>query len=134
MPDYFKLTEKEKQKVKAIIKNILKKCPKIKTAIIFGSFVNRKYFHDIDIAIIGKLSVDEILDIETKLSRATGFEIEIRRFDELYLTFQFHVISGETLFSKNKEEFATLKSNTIRNYLDFQPFKELNDKWLLGLK
>ncbi len=51
---YNRLSKDEKERIEKAIKNFFKKQKDIDAYIIFGSFANRSYFRDIDIAIISK--------------------------------------------------------------------------------
>ncbi len=63
--------------------------------------------------------------IQEELEKAVNFE-------ELSLTFKFYVLKyGEVLLIRNKEEFLIRKRKILSEYLDFQPFKYINDlRWL----
>lgn len=130
---YFKLTEKEKLHIKNIIKDYLKRYKKIQAAFIFGSFVNRNYFQDIDIAIIGKLTMESISKLETELTKTTGFEVNIKSFDKLDDIpdlFKFSIFQGEMLLEKKIEgiqNFATYRHNIILQNIDFLKFR--SERW-----
>lgn len=130
--NYFKLTEKEKLHIKNIIKKHLKRYKTIQAVFIFGSFVNRNYFQDVDIAIIGKLTRDNISKLETELSKATGFEVNIKSFDKLNDIpdlFKFSIFQGEMLLEKDLgiQNFANYRHNVILQGIDFLEFR--SKKW-----
>ncbi len=128
--DYFKLTEKERLKIKRVISKVIKKNSKIKTAIIFGSFINRKYFRDIDIAVIGKLTFDQRMNLETELSKKTGFEIEIKSFpslDKIPESFKFSIFQGEIIKKSKDVNFENYMHNFTLSYIDFLEFR--SRKW-----
>lgn len=126
--DYFKISRKKKEHILAVINNTLKKYKQIKAASVFGSFINAKYFHDIDIAVIGKLNYDKVADIELELSKKTGFEVGIKQFDSLKDIpdlFKFSIFQGKSIIDRmNLNDY---KYSFINHYIDFLEFRRIKD-------
>ena len=85
--DYVKMTDNEKAEVKKIIKKVVKGYDFVDSAILFGSFVSRNYFGDVDIALMTgkKVNWDTISKMGIELEKITGLEIDIKLFEELPL-------------------------------------------------
>ena len=102
--DYNKMSDEEKEKIKGIIRQIVKNYDFVESVIIFGSFVNRNYFRDVDIAIIGEAKEREIRKIETQIEKKIGLDVDVKSFEELPLTFKFSIFKyGKLVFAKNKK-------------------------------
>ncbi|MEM2933275.1 MAG: nucleotidyltransferase domain-containing protein [Candidatus Pacearchaeota archaeon] len=124
--DYFSLTQSQKSKIKKIIYENLKKNPKVKMAFLYGSFIDRSYFQDIDVAIIGKLTMNELMDLKLELSKKTGFEVDIKCFsslNEIPEPFKFSILHGELLKKGRREDFESYKHESILRYIDFLEFR-----------
>jgi predicted nucleotidyltransferase len=130
--DYFVLTKSQKAKIKEKIKAILKRHKGIKTALLYGSFVKAKYFHDIDIALIGNVGLDEKLELGEKLNEALGFETDVKVFKsqtEMPELFRFLVFKdGEILINKDKS-LESKRWDFVKCYIDFLEWRRL--RWKL---
>lgn len=122
---YNKINEKRKREIIKKIRKTLSRDKKInrkiKAAIIFGSFLDN-YFRDIDLALIGKLSFNELYSLESELSKATGFNVEIKAFEDLAKIpplFRFSILKGKVII----ERVPLKKYDFIKNYLDFLEFR-----------
>jgi predicted nucleotidyltransferase len=124
--DYNKLSKEEKEKLIEKIKEILSNYD-ISFAIIYGSFARRNYFRDIDIVIKGNI---DRYKLEEELEKL-GYIFDIKLWDELNLKHKFFAIKYGIYIVFNKEEFIKEKFNTVREYLDFQPFLEKINKYYL---
>ena len=107
--------------VKKAIKEISKN-KEVIAIILFGSNIkktNRKD-SDIDLAIITKkISTKQELNIRGYSSEL----IDISLFHKLPIIIQFRVFKeGKVLYCKNKKLLNIIKTNTIKNYLDFSIF------------
>jgi predicted nucleotidyltransferase len=130
---YQKVSELKKKKIEKYIVDILKKHKSVKGAIVYGSFVNRKYFRDIDLVLMGKISEKEREKISSEIEKGLGIEIDIKIFEELTPFFKFISFkNGKILFSRDPSEIILAKRNSIVRYLDFKPVKEFHDKIWLG--
>ncbi|BFI73532.1 hypothetical protein YN1_5190 [Nanoarchaeota archaeon] len=124
--DYFKVNNKEEIINK--IKEILSKY-NISFAIIYGSFVRRKYFRDIDIVIKGNIDKYKLEEELEKL----GYIFDIKLWEELNLKYKFFAIKEGIYIIFNEEDFKWEKYNTVREYLDFQPVIERYYKHYISL-
>lgn len=129
---YQKLSGLKKRKIENYIVEVIKKHKSVKGVIVYGSFVNRNYFRDIDLVLVGRVSEKEREKISSEIEKALGIEVDIKLFEELTPFFKFMSFkNGKILFSRDTSEMMLAKRNSIARYLDFKPIKEFHDrKWL----
>ncbi len=116
-----KLTKLEKEKVKEIISNILKRKDEILFSYLLGSLLENG-FRDIDTAVYLK-DVERFLKYELSLEReiedAINFPVDVRIFNHAPLSFRFNVIkNGLLLFSKDENIMCDFESLSIVEYHD----------------
>ncbi len=116
-----KLTKLEKEKVKEIISNILKRKDEILFSYILGSFLENG-FKRIDTAVYLK-DVERFLKYELSLEReiedAINFPVDVMIFNHALLSFRFNVIKNGLLpFSKDENIVCDFESLSIVEYHD----------------
>ncbi len=75
-------SKKDKRKLLRIIDETMKSFG-IRNYLIYGSFVKRKYFRDIDIAIVDKVNESKLTKLWDELEKKLGVEVDLRRYEEL---------------------------------------------------
>ena len=115
---YRKISEKKKEKILQIIKKFFQKEKFVKECIVFGSFVKRNYFRDIDIGLVGNIDEDVISKFASRLERKLGVEVDIKIFDEMPAPVKFEVLKYGKFLLKNKK-FKQYKYEFIKRYIDF---------------
>ncbi len=115
------LTLAEKEKVKEIISNILKRKDEILFSYILGSFLENG-FRDIDVAVYlkdeGRFLKYE-LSLEREIEDAINFPVDVRILNHAPLSFRFNVIkNGLLLFSKDEKIVCDFESLSIVEYHD----------------
>jgi len=131
---YKKLSEEEKKKILRKLEKYFRKFRFVKGIIVFGSFVERSYFRDIDIVLLtgGKINEERILEMIVELEKEIGIEVDIKVWEELPLSFKFEVLKkGKPIFVP--KHFEKERWLIVKEYFDFLPFKERNDRRLWGL-
>ncbi|MDI6825986.1 MAG: nucleotidyltransferase domain-containing protein [Candidatus Aenigmarchaeota archaeon] len=131
---YRKLGEDEKKKVEETIAKILSKYKFIDAALIFGSFVTRKFFRDIDVAIVcEKVREKDLERIALEIEKKIKIPVDLKVLDELPLKLKFFVIrQGKLVMVNQKERYFIVKHSVITQFLDFKPFLERYTKGVLG--
>ncbi|GBD91794.1 hypothetical protein BMS3Abin04_02526 [bacterium BMS3Abin04] len=132
----------EKQEIKKIITEYLIKKDEILIAYIFGSFVHKNKFHDIDIAVYLKNDFNkndlkkypygyesELISDLTKLVRS---KIDFIVINNAGITIQHRIVNkGMLLFSKD-EKFRISFENYIRKlYIDAENIRKIKRKYLV---
>jgi len=123
--NYNKLSKKEKAKIEKAIEKFFKKQEDVDAYIIFGSFVNRNYFRDIDIAIISKKRISDLKveKIGSELELKIKIPVDIHIFSRLPLKLKYQALkTGKPVLLKNREYVLQQKLRTITEFLDFYPF------------
>jgi len=100
--------------------------PDVVFAYLHGSFLTEDGFHDIDVGIQLATPSDRrltrSLDLATRLTRETGFPVDVRLLDGASLAFRFHVLrTGRLLLTRDDELLADCMERTMREYLDIAP-------------
>ncbi|MET1160356.1 MAG: nucleotidyltransferase domain-containing protein [Thermoprotei archaeon] len=112
---YYRLSTGEKEKLVDKIRNILLREERIELVLIFGSFVENEYFHDIDIAVYGpSLDLDYILRLGGLLELETGYPIDLIPLDQITPRFRHYVlVYGKIVLEKKSGVYEALLSQTL---------------------
>ncbi|AKB80425.1 putative nucleotidyltransferase [Methanosarcina horonobensis HB-1 = JCM 15518] len=111
------------------------------TAYIFGSFLERKDFNDIDIALLLSESLDPYeslkfsLRVAGKLERQISprLEFDIKILNNSPMELQFEVIKkGQVIFSRDESRRIDYESEVISTYLDLKYMYDFIDKEFLA--
>ncbi len=122
----YNLAENERELIKLKLKRILKSHGEIEFAFLYGSFLERMPFRDLDIGIyvqnMDKNSVTNYaIGLAAELSAELKIPVDIRAINFAPLTFIFHVLRGQLLFSINDDLLAKIMEETMQKYLDLKP-------------
>jgi uncharacterized protein len=135
---YFRVNDKEKEKIVEILGSVLKKNPEIIFSYLHGSFITETRFRDIDVAVyFGNLPSDPLqteLDLEVLLGNSLKkFPVEVRVLNHAPLSFRYNVIKyGQILFVIDDDLRSDFVQATLRDYFDFAPFRKTYLKEVLG--
>lgn len=117
---------------KSILQNIsgyLEKTRKeIYAVYAFGSFVSKKEYSDIDLAVLLNIETDDSFsyesDLEIELEGIVGSAIDLRILNNAPLSFCYTVIkTGKVILDKIPYSRFDFESRIIRQYLDFSYFQ-----------
>ncbi|MBU4222172.1 MAG: nucleotidyltransferase domain-containing protein [Euryarchaeota archaeon] len=132
-----KSTKLEKEKIKEIITDILKKKGEILFSYIHGSFLEND-FRDIDIAVYledTKRFLKYELNLEREIEDVVGFPVDVRVLNQSPLSFRFNVIkNGILLFSNDENIRCDFESLGIVEYHDFDYQMKNYRKEAMGLE
>ena len=125
----YKMDDKDKDNIKSAIREILKTKKEIGFAFLHGSFLEKRSFHDIDVAVF--ISEDGILDhFEYELSLSSILEssvrlpMDVKILNHAPLAFRYEVTRREVIFSRNEEARLWFVENAWNEYLDYKPVAE----------
>jgi len=123
------------------IREVLGSLPSLRVAYIYGSFLSREDFRDIDIALL----IDAEPDNEHTLTYAAGagdlcekalgfrYECDVRVLNDEPCWFQFEVISsGKTIYIRNEEDRITFETQVLIQYQDMKYTYDLFDREYLA--
>jgi len=141
---YHDLDGAERERVLEVLTGALEKERGLCAAYVYGSFVERGPFRDIDIALyyhpLPEFNLlDRELDLEVALEEAlieAGFRVpvDVRIINEAPLSFRYHVIKdGELLLVRDDDQRVDFEVLTLSRYFDFAPFRTAYLKEILGL-
>ena len=123
------------------IGRILAGLKEVDAAYIFGSFLERKDFNDIDVALLLSESLDPYNSLKFSL-RVAGelerqirprFEFDVKILNSSPIEFQFEVIKkGQVLFSRDESRRIDYEFEVISAYLDLKYMYDWIDKEFLA--
>jgi predicted nucleotidyltransferase len=123
------------------IAQIISNYPEVQTAYVFGSFLEREDFRDIDIALLFSensssyralklaLHIGSDLDLGIK----PGRDFDVRVLNNAHPEFQYEVVkNGRSVFSRNKQERYDFEAEVISAYLDLKEMYDTYDRKYLA--
>ncbi len=112
------------------MRTVLQREPNVVFAFVHGSFVSEPSFRDIDVGVFLETeNASRYLDFELDLSQRiedaleSKLPVEVKVINEAPLSFRFHVIRGELLFTRNEDFLVDYMTSTARQYLDYAPMR-----------
>jgi predicted nucleotidyltransferase len=131
----------ERAEVLEGIASILRGFKEIDLAYVFGSFLEREDFHDIDVAVhLGKeLAPYQRFKLSQRIARALEegieprFEFDVRILNYAPVYFQYEVISkGTVVLQRVEEKRVNYEAHLISEYLDLRYMYEYLDQAFLA--
>lgn len=113
----------------------------IDAAYIFGSFLERDEFNDIDLALLLSEGLDSYKSLKSSFRVAgelerqinPGFEFDVKILNFSPTDFQFEVIKkGKVIFSRDKSRRVDYEFEVISTYLDLKYMYDFFDKEFLA--
>jgi predicted nucleotidyltransferase len=119
---YFRVGESEREAIVCRLRELLERVEGISFAYIYGGFVKRDKFRDVDIAIWVEdpsRAHEYEVDLAVKLSLTLGIPVDVHVLNEAPLPFKYSVFSeGKLLFSRDERKRVEVVDETIREYID----------------
>jgi predicted nucleotidyltransferase len=115
--------------------------PEVEAAYVFGSFMDRDDFRDIDVALLisEKLSPYRALKLAMHIGRELDFGIKIghdfdvRVLNNSHPEFQYEVVkTGVAVFSRNEQKRFDYEADVISTYLDLKEMYDFFDREYLA--
>ncbi len=124
MSSVYRLDIEARERLMARLRTELNGRSDVLFAFVFGSFLDRGAFRDIDVGIFTTDSAGPRLDIElaAALSEACGVPVDVRRINAAPAPFLFHVLRGRAVAVRDETRLADLMERTAREYHDRAPF------------
>lgn len=125
----FKPDNREKNRIRGKIKEVISTIKEVEFAYIHGSFPEDWGFHDIDVAVY-LTSTEHVDPLEWELSIASMLEqrirlpVDVKVLNNAPNSFCYEVTRGEVIFSRNEEMRFTFVERTWSKYLDYKPVIE----------
>ncbi|MBW1957538.1 MAG: nucleotidyltransferase domain-containing protein [Deltaproteobacteria bacterium] len=124
------LSRSEKEKVIQIISShFFQQYDEIFSVYIFGSFISKRHFSDIDIGIITDMDLNKTLDFELKLEnrleKLIKYPVDVRILNQAPISFSQNVFrAGRVIIDKNPNMRADFEGRILKQYFDFSPFQQ----------
>jgi predicted nucleotidyltransferase len=125
---YYKLGEEGKAEVLRKLETVLQAEDRIKLAYVFGSFMRRTAFRDIDIAVYSapSLTFDEFLDLGTQIELELGFQVDLVQLQDLNPELRLKILTkGKPVIIKSNELHSRLISQSASEIQDYEISKTL---------
>ena len=108
--------------------------PDVVFAYVYGSFLEDRPFHDIDVAVyldvadeqeMGGFALELAADLERSLSQKCDqtLPVDVRVLNQAPLGFRYHVFRGKLLFSRDEVLRTQEVERTVSRYLDLEPLR-----------
>ncbi len=122
----FELEPGGKDKIIEKIASFLSERDEVVFAYIYGSFLEMLPFRDIDVAlylkeVVNKKLIDYTLELTLKIERMINLPVDVHILNSAPFNYQYNVIRGKLLFSRNEELRCYLVERAISRYLDMKP-------------
>jgi hypothetical protein len=110
----------QRERVIARLGEALAGRPDVLFGVVFGSFLGRETFRDIDLGIWTTGSAGARVDVElgSVLSSEIGLPVDVRRLNDAPTPFLFHALRGRPIAVRDEEHLADLMERTARDYHD----------------
>ena len=122
--DYIKLSDEERNMLLNRLVSRLKKDSEIIFAYVYGSFIKREFFRDLDVAVWLKnpsKAFGYVVNFSVRLEIELGVPVNVQVLNFAPLPFKFHVLTeGKLLYSRDEVFRVQLVDGVIRNYLDLK--------------
>ena len=101
---FYKLSQKEKDKIIKKLKKSLANEKRIQLAIIFGSLTTRNNIRDIDLCIYStpKLNFKELLNLNAQIELDLGIPVDLVELTNLTTTLQISILKNGTIIKGQK--------------------------------
>lgn len=140
----FQCTPAERAAALDTLRGCLRAKPGVVFAYVYGSFVEDRPFHDVDVAVylegmatpeMSTFAMDLARDLEKSLSPVlSGAEmgrggdrsppVDVRVLDQAPLGFRYHVFRGRLLVSRDEALRTQEVERTVSRYLDLKPLRQ----------
>jgi hypothetical protein len=124
MTEAHRLDREVRDRLLARLEALLASRSDVLFAIVFGSFLDRDAFRDIDLGVWTTESAAPRVDVDLAMSLSEALElpVDVRRLNEAPVPFLFHVLRGRPIAVRDERRLADLMERTARDYHDRAPF------------
>jgi len=131
----------DRKSMMARIGQIISNYPEVLAAYVFGSFLERDDFRDIDIALLlsGSFSSYKALKLALRigsdldLAIMPGRDFDVRILNNSHHEFQYEVVkTGLSVFSRDKQEQHDFEAEVLSTYLDLKEMYDSYDRKYLA--
>jgi predicted nucleotidyltransferase len=119
----------ERERLIDKLRELLQGVEGISFAYVYGSFLKRELFRDVDVAVWieeGEDPFEYEVDLSSRIEADLEVPIDIHVLDEAPITFKYAVFTeGRLLFSRDERIRMEVVDETIRQYMDLRMLRSL---------
>ena len=111
------------------LRSVLEQEPRVRFALLFGSFATGRAHRESDVDVAVSLSEDlqplELGAIARRLEVAAGRPVQVVLVDEVGIPVAYRAFrDGVLLLCRDRQAFVERKARAVLDYLDFRPVEE----------
>ena len=123
-------TKQAKEEIVDAISTFLQQHGEIYAAYLFGSFITKKLFADIDLGVLLRREPEDILEyeieLESKLEKLERFRLDVRVLNRAPISFAQNVIRyGRLIIDREPNIRSDFESYVLKKYFDFARFRRI---------
>jgi predicted nucleotidyltransferase len=123
-------TKQEKEEIVDAISSFLQQHGEIYAAYLFGSFITKESFADIDLGVLLRREPEDILEyeieLESKLEKLERFRLDVRVLNRAPISFAQNVIRyGRLIIDREPNIRSDFESYVLKKYFDFARFRRI---------
>jgi predicted nucleotidyltransferase len=126
---YYRMGFEERERLLDKLRRLLEGVEGISFAYVYGSFLARELFRDVDVAIWIEEGEDPFkyeVDLSSRIEADLEVPVDIHVLNEAPITFRYAVFKeGRLLFSKDERARMEVVDETIRQYADLRTLRSL---------
>ena len=124
----YSLKHIQKESIIEDIASVLEKHDKIVLAYVFGSFIHRDAFSDIDIGVLTDEDMGSCLDfefnLEIEIEDIVNYPMDVRVINNAPLSFCQNVLRhGRVILERDADMRADFVGKILKEYFEFAPFR-----------
>ena len=133
--------QEEKDQIVNRIRDVLASLPSLRVGYLYGSFLSREDFRDIDIALLvdGQVAVEGPLAYASRVADILGAELafrhecDVRVINHEPVWFQYEVISsGRAIYVRDEDDRIDFETRVLVEYQDIKSMYDLFDREYLA--
>ena len=128
----YQKTPAQRDAIIATLRQVLETAPDVQFACLYGSFLEDRPFHDVDLAVYleGQNHAGRALELAQQAERALReaghpMPVDVRVLNTAPLGFRYYVFRGQLLLSRDEDLRVREVVRTVTCYLDMKPLIRL---------
>jgi len=126
----YSTTKQEKEEFVDALSSCMQQHGEIYAAYLFGSFITEELFADVDLGVLLRREIEDILEyeieLENKLEKLGRFRMDVRVLNKAPISFAQNVIrSGRLILDREPNIRSDFESYVLKKYFDFAPFRRI---------
>jgi len=120
------LDRKERGRIEQLLASELASDGNVIFAYLYGSFVETRPFHDIDVGVyLQNISSDTVtvaaLNLAQRFSEKARIPVDVRILNVAPVSFLYHALRGQLLYCRDDVVLTEVIERTVSRYLDMAP-------------